>query len=154
MHYSVPQFIEVEDKIVGPLTMRQFLWLLGGAALIFILYFLLTLPALLIVGIPIAALAMGLAFLKLYRMPLGNFLWAFFRFSLTSQIFLWQRSKESSPGGEEKDRALFEERAVEAPLPQKPRPVAGRIRQLAWQLDIKGEEDASLVSAPRPPSSF
>ncbi|TSC80302.1 MAG: hypothetical protein G01um101429_152 [Parcubacteria group bacterium Gr01-1014_29] len=28
--FQVPQFIEVEDKIFGPLTTKQFFYLLGG----------------------------------------------------------------------------------------------------------------------------
>lgn len=34
--YSVPQFVEFEDKIIGPFTLRQFAVLLGGG--IFILF--------------------------------------------------------------------------------------------------------------------
>jgi hypothetical protein len=36
--FIVPQFIDNEDKILGPLTVRQFLILLGAAVLLFILY--------------------------------------------------------------------------------------------------------------------
>jgi len=36
--FTVPQFIDVEDKIIGPLTTRQFLIMLAGAALIAICY--------------------------------------------------------------------------------------------------------------------
>jgi hypothetical protein len=38
MRFQVPQFIEVEDKIFGPLTVKQFIYLAGGAGLVFILY--------------------------------------------------------------------------------------------------------------------
>ena len=34
--FTVPQFIEVEDKIIGPITVRQFIIILAGALLIFI----------------------------------------------------------------------------------------------------------------------
>ncbi|TSC61742.1 MAG: SsrA-binding protein, partial [Parcubacteria group bacterium Athens0416_74] len=30
MQFQVPQFIEVEDKIVGPLTFKQFVFIAGG----------------------------------------------------------------------------------------------------------------------------
>ena len=33
MMFSVPQFIDVEDKIIGPLTLKQFIYLAGGAGL-------------------------------------------------------------------------------------------------------------------------
>ena len=38
MRYQVPQFIEVEDRIFGPFTFRQFIYLAGGAGLCFIAY--------------------------------------------------------------------------------------------------------------------
>ena len=30
MQYKVPQKIDLEDKIIGPLTLKQFIYLLGG----------------------------------------------------------------------------------------------------------------------------
>jgi hypothetical protein len=36
--FHVPQFIEVEDKIFGPLTLKQFLYVIGGAGIVFIMY--------------------------------------------------------------------------------------------------------------------
>ena len=38
MDYQVPQFIEVEDKLVGPLTFKQFVYLAGGAGICVILF--------------------------------------------------------------------------------------------------------------------
>ena len=48
MQYQVPQFIEVEDKIFGPLTFKQLVYVVGGEpcfyllslSAIFYLYFL------------------------------------------------------------------------------------------------------------------
>ena len=38
MQFQVPQFIEIEDKIFGPLTFKQFIYLAGGGGLCFLLY--------------------------------------------------------------------------------------------------------------------
>ena len=38
MRFQVPQFIEIEDKIFGPLTIKQFIYIAGGAGLCFILF--------------------------------------------------------------------------------------------------------------------
>lgn len=38
MQFIVPQFIDVEDKIIGPISVRQFVTLLVGAAIIFANY--------------------------------------------------------------------------------------------------------------------
>ena len=36
--FTVPQFIDVEDKVIGPITVRQFIILLFGGGFIFIAY--------------------------------------------------------------------------------------------------------------------
>lgn len=38
MQFVVPQFIDVEDKVIGPISVRQFILMLSGAALIYIEY--------------------------------------------------------------------------------------------------------------------
>ena len=38
MQYQLPQFIDIEDKIVGPLTFKQFIYIAGGAGICFIAY--------------------------------------------------------------------------------------------------------------------
>ncbi|NCT02072.1 PrgI family protein, partial [Candidatus Parcubacteria bacterium] len=38
MRFEVPQFIEVEDKIFGPLTWRQFLYLSGGLGMAVVIF--------------------------------------------------------------------------------------------------------------------
>ena len=63
MQFSVPQFTEVEDKIIGPLTLRQFLILLVGAVIIFILFSVLgNLVVFLIISLPIAGFFLFAAF--------------------------------------------------------------------------------------------
>ena len=53
MQFAIPQFTDIEDKLIGPLTLKQFLALLatGGVALMFwslfgfgIIFFLFALP--------------------------------------------------------------------------------------------------------------
>ena len=59
MQFQVPQFIEVEDKIVGPLTFKQFIYLAGGGGVIAILYAFLPLFFVILLGIPVAAFALA-----------------------------------------------------------------------------------------------
>lgn len=63
MQFSVPQFTEVEDKIIGPLTLRQFLILLVGGVIIFVLFRVLgNLVVFLIFTLPIAGFFIFAAF--------------------------------------------------------------------------------------------
>ena len=70
--FQIPQFIEMEDKLFGPLTFKQFMYLVGGGGICFILYVWLPLPFIIKI-IPIAgvaALALALAFVKYNGRPL------------------------------------------------------------------------------------
>ena len=43
MQFLVPKFIERETKLVGPLTFKQLLWVVGEGIFIFVFYFFLPL---------------------------------------------------------------------------------------------------------------
>ena len=74
MRFQVPQFIETESKIVGPLTLKQFFWIGGGVAILFILFASGSLRLLFLGGIPVMALAGALAFLKVQGMSLPTYI--------------------------------------------------------------------------------
>ncbi len=74
MRFQVPQFIETESKIVGPFTLKQFLYLAVGAVLIFILHYVLSLTLLVIIGLPIGLLVAALAFYSIDGVPLPQYL--------------------------------------------------------------------------------
>ncbi len=68
--FVVPQFIDVEPKIIGPITARQFAILLGILLAEFILYRLvLNLAALLLIGLPILGTGIVFAFVKVNGQP-------------------------------------------------------------------------------------
>jgi hypothetical protein len=54
MQFKVPQFIDVEDKLFGPFSFKQFAYMAGGAGLIFILYKLLPFWISIFLIIPVA----------------------------------------------------------------------------------------------------
>ena len=69
MQFKVPQFIDIEDKVFGPLTFKQFAYLAGGAGFGYLsFHFLPTLIAL-VVGPAFAAFAAALAFMKYNDKP-------------------------------------------------------------------------------------
>jgi hypothetical protein len=72
--FVIPQFIDVEDKIVGPLTTRQFIILLAVTIILFIAYKLLTFFYFLAFGIPVFGIGVTLAFVKINGQPFHFFL--------------------------------------------------------------------------------
>jgi hypothetical protein len=74
MKFQVPQFIETETNIIGPFTLKQFLFLLAGGILIFIMQFFVSLTYVVIFGIPITLLSVALAFYKVDGIPLPRYI--------------------------------------------------------------------------------
>ena len=72
--FTVPQFLDAEDKIFGPITMRQFIILLAAFLTDAILYKLLPFVAFLAVAIPLIVLAGIIAFVKINGMPFHFFI--------------------------------------------------------------------------------
>ena len=92
MRFQLPQFIETETKLVGPLTLRQFLWVAGGAAILFLL-FTVTQGSFIffIAGIPIAAIFLALAFLKIEGMPLINYIAYLLSYLLNPKRYVFRK---------------------------------------------------------------
>lgn len=90
MQFQVPQFIETEDKIVGPLSLRQFAYIATAGGLSFILFFAFETWLWFILTIFLAALSFSLAFLRINGQPLVKVLLAAGRFFWRPQTFVWQ----------------------------------------------------------------
>jgi len=128
MQFRVPQFLDIEDTIFGPFTFKQFVYLVGGGAICFVIY---KLVGLLIGIIPIllvAGFACALAFYKPNNKPLVEMIENGFNYYTQSKLYIWKRRK-AKPGQQKK----AEEQAVVAPAPKLDK---GKLRDLAWSLDV------------------
>jgi hypothetical protein len=133
MEYQVPQFIEVEDKIFGPLTLKQFVYVAGGAGLCVII--LLSFP--LIIGLmlaaPVAALAGGLAFYKVNNRSLIEVIEAGFTYLLGGRLYLWKKEGSKTPAAAQQPQKEIPA-VVQAGLSQ------SKLKELAWSLDIQDKQ--------------
>ncbi|MGD0328713.1 MAG: PrgI family mobile element protein [Minisyncoccia bacterium] len=140
MEYQVPQFIEVENKIVGPLTLKQFIYIAGGVGLCVIFFSYLQIAIALVLSALVAGLAAALAFYKINGKPFVNVLEAGFNYYTGAKFFLW---KHEEPTNKEKTAAAAAAAAAEASsrIPRgTPRLTRGKLSELAWSLDIKGQK--------------
>ena len=95
MRFQLPQFIETETKLVGPLTFKQFLWVAGGAAILFLLFMTLQLSFLFFaIGIPIAGMFLALAFLKIEGMPLINYVTYLLSYLLNPKRYIFRKEED------------------------------------------------------------
>lgn len=92
MQFQVPQNIDMEDKIIGPLTLIQFLYLISGGVIIYLLFLSIKTSFFFwLLGLPIAIVSLALAFLKIQDQPLSYFLKAGLTYFSKPKIRLWQR---------------------------------------------------------------
>lgn len=131
MQFQVPQFIEVEDKIFGPLTFKQFVYLAGGAGMGYLLWRVLPIyiAAPLIMGF--FGLGAALAFFKYNGQPFILALEHGFFFFVRSKLYLWSNEPRA---------VAQKERAAAAPSASPiyvPKLSESRLHELAWSLDIK-----------------
>ena len=71
--FTVPQFIDVESKIIGPITSRQFLILLGAAVIIGLSYKFFDFSLFLTIGLITFLIAVMFAFVKINGRPFHYF---------------------------------------------------------------------------------
>lgn len=130
MEYQVPQFIEVEDKIFGPFTLKQFIFLAGGTGLCVFLILYLPLFLGILLSLPVAALAAALAFYKINNKPFIEVLEAGFTYYIGSRLYLWKKDKGAQPTAPAAPE-------VSPATPQKLGLSQRRLEELAWSLDVR-----------------
>lgn len=135
MQFQVPQFVEVEDKIFGPLTAVQFIYLVGGGGALLALWFIAPHWLAILIGGPIALLGAGLAFYKINDRPLIVALEAGFQYLVRTKLYIWEKKHPQTVSSEE--FILPSDVHAEDPSKYVPSATSNKIKDLAWSLDIK-----------------
>jgi len=94
MQFQVPQFIETEDKIIGPLTLKQFLYLAGAGAISFMFFFILKLGIWIVITAILGTFAAALAFIQYNGRPLPVILMAAVGYFWKPKFYLWKKVEE------------------------------------------------------------
>lgn len=132
MQFQVPQFIEIEDKIFGPLTLKQFLYLAGGggAAIALYIYIPYKIIAILLI-IPIIGFSLALTFYKINNKPFIDVVQAYFYYSIGSKLYLWNKA-EKKPISQLSDQLQKTKSLISVPKMS-----GSKLKDLTWSLDIK-----------------
>ncbi len=94
MKYQVPQFIKTETKLIGPLTLRQFLWVAGGASTMAMEFILLNGIWFMVAALLSTAFFGALAFVKVDGQPFINYLAYMLSYALGSKRYIYRPSQE------------------------------------------------------------
>ena len=135
MRFQVPQFIEVEDKIFGPLTIKQFIYMTGGAGLSFMIYlfldsiFLAFIPVVIIMGVSSA-----LAFFKINNKPFINVVESAFHYYFSNKLYIWKKQPTNKPVTNTDAVTQAKNYASSIMIPKIS---DSKLKDLTWSLDIK-----------------
>jgi len=138
--YQVPQFIEVEDKIFGPLTLKQFVYLAGGGGLCLLFFTLLPLYLTVVLAIPVMAFSAGLAFFEINGRPLIHAVEHAFGYVFGTKLYLWQQ-RQAKP-----QEAAATTKPANLPVPKLSE---SKLKDLSWSLNIKDRNQMGVTTAER-----
>ena len=131
MRFTVPQFIEIEDKIFGPLTWKQFLYVGGGFGMSAVLFLTAPFIIFLLFGLPIALLAAALAFYPINNRPFSVFLESMFNYFTGQREYYWRQT------GTDQVYAKKTARTDDAAASKEKSVGGGKVASLARRLELE-----------------
>lgn len=132
MRFAVPQFIDVEDKIIGPISVRQFITILIGAGLVFVAYKLLSFFSFIPVGFVLFVVIGMFAFGRVNGQPFHLFLLSLIQTLKSPKLKAWSKIYiHESPSAKKEDKSIAKVLS-KAPLS------SSRLTQLGLIVDTGG----------------
>lgn len=140
MQFQVPQFLDVEDKIIGPFTMKQFLYLAGGVGMGYLA--LRYIPWVgFVIAIVFAAFGGSLAFYKINGKPLVFTIESGFNYIRSNRLYVWRRREKA-------DQITLNLTGFVPAIRNTGRmPIAGgasKLNELTWSLDIEPDNSIEM----------
>lgn len=140
MLFNVPQYIDVEDKVAGPLTAKQLLWMFGMGAVLLALWGILDKSVFFVTAVPVALIFIALAFYRPYNQPLIKFIFSGILFLFKPKVYIWKRTFEKKA-----IRDKNEKRSEIIKKKEKITPGVENIEMLARVLDSEGRERSGKI---------
>ncbi len=132
--FIVPQFIDVEDKIFGPITVRQFTIMLVGGILVFLAYRFADFPLFIFTLILVGGLSLVFAFVKINGQAFHYFLLNIVQTLRRPSLRIWRKNYS-------KKDLEFLRTQIQEKLPEPPKQKIakrGHIRDLALLVNTGG----------------
>jgi hypothetical protein len=143
MQFSVPQFIDVEDKIVGPFTAKQTVYLMGGGAIMLVAFTVFNTIFFIMVSAVVLPITLGFVFYKPRGTSMAKYVSGVIEFLTTEHLYVWRREPILSVY-----KTVQKKRGGnEAPLKYVSR---SRIQDLANLLDTSAAVDVPYEMETRP----
>lgn len=140
MKFSVPQFIDVEDKIFGPLTLKQGIYIVGSLGITVALFLKFGFIAAILFGGPVLLIAFLLAFVKIQGRPFVHILYSASFYLFKNKLYLWKKMPKKQVSEKVEVVQNNSDRLVTRGVSQ------SRLKQLAWTLDTTDTFDKKKQS--------
>lgn len=141
MRFQIPQFIDLEDRIFGPFTLKQFIYLAGGASVAVAGIVLFGTVLGLLISSPIVILAAALAFYKVNNRPFVHILESAFKYATKDKLYIWNKKEPKESKGEEGAEGKYHPLTV-------PNLSGNKLKDMNWELDVKKKEEEQLSKVP------
>jgi len=133
--YKVPQNVEAEDKILGPLSLRQFIYVIIAIMWAFLMWrIFLAVPLIAVVSaLPVSGVFLALGLIQREEQSFENYFVAMIRFIIVPRQRMWHKDDVRS--------ALKTPTNVATPvaMPQRdPSEIRGQLEKLALVVDTRG----------------
>lgn len=133
--FVVPQFIDVEDKIIGPITVRQFLIMLVGGIVIFLSYRFGDTAIFITTALFVGGLTLIFSFLKVNGQTFHYFLLNIFETMRKPSLRIWRKFYSKAELEYLRTAGMDDEPVIAA---QKPVAKRSHIRNLALVVNTGG----------------
>ncbi len=143
MQYPVPQFTDVEDKIIGTLTIRQFGIIFGAGTLVFLVFMATkSIAAIIIAAVIIGIPALGVAFARVNGRPMYKMFPFVYKFFTSPKLLIFHKEARNFSGAEKVRNVEIAAPAEKTVVKQTPRQRINKVNEL---LKKKQEEEERLI---------
>ena len=144
MQFQVPQFLDVEDKVIGPFTIKQFLYMAGGLGMGYLTYRII--PWITVSAIPVfgfVVLGGMLAFYKHNNKPFVFLVESAFHYLRGSRLYVWRRRDKSAEVSLALDLSNFKttkHASLGMPIVNN----GSKLNDLTWTIDVEKQNEVSV----------
>lgn len=139
--YQVPQFITIEDKVIGPLTVKQALYIGAGVGIIVLARInfesYLAWPITIIAG----GFALLLAFAKINEQSFPTIVKNAVLYIVRPRLYIWKKrvavTAQKPAPGKISEMPRYNRSQSDVSVKKIPKPSESHLSDLAWSLDIK-----------------
>ncbi len=143
MQFQVPQFLDVEDKIIGPFTIKQFLYITGGVGMGYLSFRLIPVTIIgLIPAFGFVALGGALAFYKYNNKPFVFLIESAFNYIKSERLYIWKRQKKEQTTEITLDLSNFKTTKHAGSMPMMN--TGSKLNDLTWSIDVEGKNDVQM----------